>query len=149
MTSANFFLLANSERDSQNLMICAMEKTRESKRTRKSRDGRDVRRKRHHGAAADGRSRVHRETGQLHGAGVGPTKGLSEKSLNRSLSSIHILYNHTPRWGVGRAPGRRTPLLNSFHTEVEIPSTTSVQAKITNRVYCNVCNLRSATPTVP
>ena len=71
--------------------------------------------------AADGRSRVHRETGQLHGAGVGPTKGLSEKSLNRSLSSIHILYNHTPRRGVGRAPGRRTPLLNSFHTEVVLP----------------------------
>ena len=59
---------------------------------------------------------------QLRGAGVGPTKGLSEKSLNRSLSSIHILYNHTPRRGVGRAPGRRTPLLNSFHTEVVVLS---------------------------
>ena len=50
--------------------------------------------------AADGRSRVHRETGQLHGAGVGPTKGLSEKSLNRSLSSIHILQPH-PKTGRG------------------------------------------------
>jgi hypothetical protein len=27
---------------------------------------------------------------------VGPTKGVSEMSLNRSLSSIHILYNHDP-----------------------------------------------------
>ena len=41
--------------------------------------------------------------------------------------------------GVRETPQRRA----DEHT-----STTSVQAKITNRVYCNMCNLRSATPTV-
>ena len=59
---------------------------------------------------ADGRIGVHREKGQLHGTGVGPTKGLSEKSLNRSLTSIHILYNHAPSRGVGTHPGRCTRL---------------------------------------
>ena len=29
----------------------------------------------------------------VRGAGVSPTKGLSEKPLCRSLSSIHVLYN--------------------------------------------------------
>ena len=42
---------------------------------------------------------------------MGPTKGLSEKSLNRSLSSIHIHYNHTLTRALSSTSGRRTGLI--------------------------------------
>ena len=55
---------------------------------------------------------------QLCGVGVGPTKGLSEKSLNRSLSSIHIHYNHTLTRALSSPPGRRTGLIIFNQPEV-------------------------------
>ena len=61
---------------------------------------------------------VHRENGQLCGAGVGPTKSLSEKSLNRSLSSIHILYIHDPSRAVGPLPSPGARVIITFRTEV-------------------------------
>ena len=57
------------------------------------------------------------------GAGVDPRKGLSEKSLKRSLSSIHILYTHYPfqAWVVHTRPWGRVVI--TFRTEVVLSRT--------------------------
>ena len=59
---------------------------------------------------------------QLCGVGVGPTKGLSEKSLNRSLSSINIHYNHTLTRALSSTSGRRTGLVIFYQPEVVLNS---------------------------
>ena len=56
--------------------------------------------------------------GGFGGVGVGPTTRLSENVLCRSLSSIHVHYNHTPSRAVRSLPPRCAPFLISFGTEV-------------------------------
>ena len=49
---------------------------------------------------------------------MGPTKGLSEKSLSSSSSSIHIHYNHDPVQALYSLPGRCAQLAIFNWTEV-------------------------------
>ena len=72
-------------------------------------------------AECSSRYRCHRTIGKVGhfcGAGVGPTRGLSEKSPGISSSSTHILYTHAPSRAVAAPLRRCTPFLITFNTEL-------------------------------